>query len=262
MSLDPATVGRLAGHLEAAELGAHDVLKLTDEHPGMTEADAYAIQDAIWANKLARGNRIVGFKAGLTSRAKMRQMGVATPTRGFLADYFVVSDGGDLDIATLIHPKVEPEIAFVTKAPLQGPGCTIAHVLAATDFVQPGIEVIDSRYRDFKFDIPSVIADNSSSSRFVIGGRARRVDELDLRTLGVILEINGQPVAFGAGAAVYGHPAASVAVVVNLLGQRGHTVPAGSIILSGGITEAFAVKAGDSVRVAIQELGSASLRFR
>lgn len=260
MTLPDATIAELAGFLEQAELTARDVPMITIDHPGLDADGAYAIQDRIMAAKQARGNRIVGFKAGLTSRAKMKQMGVATPTRGFLADYFAIPDGGEFDAATLIHPRVEPEIAFVTKSELRGPGCTISHVLAATDFVLPAIEVIDSRYRDFKFDINSVIADNSSSARFVIGGRARAVADLDLRGLGIVLRKNGQALAFGAGAAVYGHPASSVALVVNLLGERGHAVPAGSIILSGGVTEAFAVAPGDAIDVAVQELGVVSVR--
>jgi 2-oxo-3-hexenedioate decarboxylase len=260
--LDMQTVARLAEHLEKAEMNAFDVDKITDEHPGMDIADAYAIQNEIRRRKTARGVKVVGFKAGLTSRAKMRQMQVDTPSYGFLADYFAVPDGGEVDVSTLIHPKVEPEIAFVTKKPLSGPGCHVAQVLAATDFVMPAIEIIDSRYRNFRFDVASVIADNSSSSRFVIGGRMRAAEDLDLRSIGMVLEKNGEPVAFGAGAAVLGNPAAAIAMVTNLLGARGEEIPAGSIVLSGSITEAIAVGRGDSVAVRAQDLGSVSCRFR
>jgi 2-oxo-3-hexenedioate decarboxylase len=261
MKLDAATIARLAEHLEGCELGAKDTLKITDEHPAMDWEDAYAIQDEIRRRKLARGARVVGYKAGLTSHAKMKQMGVETPCFGFLVDYFAVPEGGECKSAELIHPKVEPEICFVTRAPLKGPGCHIGAVLAATDFVMPGIEVIDSRYRDFKFDLKSVIANNCSSARFLVGGRARPVAELDLRTLGVVLEKNGEVVGLGAGAAVLGHPAAAVAMLVNHMGARGEELPAGSLVLSGGITEAVAVKPGDAVSLRIQELGSVSLRF-
>jgi 2-oxo-3-hexenedioate decarboxylase len=261
MKLDQATIARLAEHLENAELQAHDVVKITDEHPDMDWDDAYAIQAEILRRKLARGNRVVGLKAGLTSHAKMKQMGVETPCFGFLVDYFSVPDGGEIKIGELIHPKVEPEIAFVLKRALKGPGCHIGAVLAATDFVMPGIEIIDSRYRDFKFDLKSVIADNCSSSRFVLGGQAVPVDELDLRTLGVVMEKNGEIVGIGAGAAVLGHPAAAIAMLANHLGARGEEIPAGTMILSGGVTEAVAVKAGDNVNLRIQSLGSTSVRF-
>jgi 2-oxo-3-hexenedioate decarboxylase len=261
MNLDQSTIARLAEHLENCELEARDTHKITDDHPEMDWDDAYAIQDEIKRRKLARGARIVGLKAGLTSHAKMQQMGVATPVFGFLADYFAVPEGDAVRMAELIHPKVEPEIAFVTKAPLKGPGCHIGSVLAATDFVMPAIEIIDSRYRDFKFDLKSVVADNCSSSRFVVGGRMRPVDGLDLRTLGVVLEKNGQVVALGAGAAVLGHPAAAIAMLANLLGERGEEIPAGTLILSGAITEAVAVQAGDNVTLRMHEMGSVGVRF-
>ena len=141
------------------------------------------------------------------------------------------------------------------------PGCNIGSVLAASDVVLPGIEVIDSRYRDFKFDLKSVVADNTSASRFVVGGHIADARSVDLRTLGVVFEINGEAVALGAGAAVLGHPAAAVAMLVNHLGQRGKVLPAGSLVLSGGVTEAIAVKPGDHVSLRIQHLGSVSLRF-
>jgi 2-oxo-3-hexenedioate decarboxylase len=135
----------------------------------------------------------------------------------------------------------------VLKHPLSGPGCHIGSVLAATDFIVPAIEIIDSRYRDFKFDLTSVIADNCSSSRFVVGGSMTPVAGLDLRTLGVVLEKNGQVAALGAGAAVLNHPATAVAMLANHLGARGESLPAGALILSGGITEAVAVSPGDHV---------------
>jgi len=261
MTLDQASIAKLAEHIENAELEVHDITKITDDYPEMDWDDAYAIQDEIRRRKQARGARVVGFKAGLTSFAKMKQMGVETPVFGFLMDYFTVADGGEVATSALIHPKVEPEIAFVLKHPLQGPGCHIGSVLAATDFIVPAIEVIDSRYRDFKFDLKSVIADNCSSTRFVIGASMTPLAGLDLRTLGVVLEKNGQPVAIGAGAAVLNHPATAVAELANHLGQRGECLPAGAVILSGGITEAVSVAAGDHVSLRIQSLGSTSLRF-
>lgn len=261
MKLDQTIIAKLAEHLETCELEAKDTLKITDDHPDMDWEDAYAIQDEIRRRKLSRGLKVVGLKAGLTSHAKMKQMGVETPVFGFLADSFVVPDGGECKTGELIHPKVEPEICFVTRTALRGPGCHIGSVLAATDLVMPGIEIIDSRYRDFKFDLKSVVADNCSSSRFVVGGRARSASELDLRTLGVVLEKNGEVVALGAGAAVLGHPAAAVAMLANHLGARGEEIPAGTLILSGGITEAVAVKAGDNVTLRVQDLGSVSVRF-
>jgi 2-oxo-3-hexenedioate decarboxylase len=261
MKLDKATIEKLAQHLEECELGAKDTLKITDDHPEMDWEDAYAIQDVIRARKIARGTKITGLKCGLTSFAKMKQMGVDSPCFGFVTDYGCIPDGGEVKHAELIHPKVEPEIVFVTKAPLRGPGCHIGAVLAATDFLMVGIEVIDSRYRDFKFDLKSVIADNTSASRFVLGGKATPPAGIDLRTLGVVMEKNGQIVSIASGAAVLGHPATAVAMLANHLGARGQEIPAGTMILSGGITEAVPVMPGDSVTLKIQHLGSTSLRF-
>jgi 2-oxo-3-hexenedioate decarboxylase len=261
MKLNATTIAGLAEHLESAELNARDVTKITDEHPEMDWDDAYAIQDEIRRRKEARGQRTAGLKAGLTSFAKMKQMGVDTPVFGFVSDYMARPDGGEIKMSELIHPKVEAEICVVTKAPLRGPGCHVGAVLAAIDFVVPAVEIIDSRYRDFKFDLKSVVADNTSASRFVVGSRMRAVDGLDLRTLGVVLEKNGQIVAMAAGAAVLGNPLTAVAMLANHLGARGQEIPAGTFVMTGGVTEAIAVNAGDSVSVRFQDLGTVGMRF-
>ncbi len=260
-TLSKEVIAQLAEHLESAELQARDVTKITDDYPDMDFQDAYDIQWEIRRRKEARGHKIVGMKMGLTSWAKMAQMGVEEPCYGFLADYFACADGAAIDTSKLIHPKVEAEIAFVTSKPLRGPGCHVADVLAATEFVLPAVEVIDSRYRDFKFDIKSVVADNSSSSRFVTGGCRRPVDHMDLRTAGVVMEKNGEVVAMSTGAAVLGNPAESVAMLANMLGERGEELPAGTFVMTGGVTAAIAVEAGDSISVRYHDLGSLSMRF-
>jgi 2-oxo-3-hexenedioate decarboxylase len=261
MPLDAATIAELAEHLERAHLEARAVHQISIAHPGVDVDDGYAIQWEIRRRKVARGARIVGMKAGLTSRAKMLQVGVDTPSYGFLADSFAALDGGAIAAAEHIHPRVEPEFAFVLKRDVEGPGCHVGAVLAATDFVMPALEIIDSRYENFKFDLPSVVADNSSSARFVLGGRCRPADALDLSTCGLVMEKNGEAVAFGAGAAVLGHPAAAVALIANLLARRGEKLHAGDIVLTGGVTEATPVKAGDHIRLRVQDLGSVSIRF-
>jgi len=260
-TLSPEVIAQLAEHLENAELNRQDVTKITDDYPDMDFEDAYDIQWQIRRRKEARGTKIVGMKMGLTSWAKMAQMGVEQPCYGFLADYFSCPDGAAIKTSELIHPKVEAEIAVVTKAALKGPGIHVADVFAAIDFVLPAVEVIDSRYRDFKFDIKSVVADNSSSSRFVTGGRCLPADHMDLSTVGVVMEKNGEIVDMACGAAVLGNPAASVAMLANMLGERGEEIPAGTFIMTGGVTAAVAVEAGDCVTVRYHELGSLSMRF-
>ncbi|MFK8068547.1 MAG: 2-oxo-3-hexenedioate decarboxylase [Gammaproteobacteria bacterium] len=261
MSLDQKTIESLAEHLENAELQAKDVVKITDEYPDIDWKDAYDIQWEIRRRKESRGHRVSGLKMGLTSWAKMKQMGVETPIYAFLADYFSLPDGSEVKTDELIHPKVEAEIAVVTNKILRGPGCHIADVMSSIEYVIPAVEIIDSRYRDFKFDLKSVIADNASSSRFVTGGCARKIEDLDLKTLGVVMEKNGKVVEVGAGAAVLGHPAASVAMLANMLAERGEEIPAGTFIMTGGITAAVGVEKGDAISVRYQDLGSVSMVF-
>jgi len=261
MSLTAARIAEFAASLDAAAQECRPVPKLTDREPQLSMADAYEIQWALRNRRLAAGRRVSGLKMGLTSRSKMKQMGVETPIYGFLLDDFSVPADSEVPVAGLIHPRIEPEIALFTNRMLQGPGCTIADALAAIDFAIPAIEVIDSRFADFKFDLPSVVADNASSARYVVGGTARRLDDLDLRTLGVVVEKNGEAVAFGAGAAVLGHPALSLAMLANLLAQREQHIPAGTFVMTGGLTEAIAAKAGDHFLARFQALGSVSIRF-
>ncbi len=261
-TLSQADITRLAKQVEAAQLSATPITKLTEEFPEMSMFDGYAIQLALRQRRLAReGVRSVGWKAGLTSKAKMLQMGVYEPSVGFLTSDMARPENAEICTDTLCHPRVECEVAFVLKQALEGPDLSIDDVLAATDFVLPAVEIIDSRYANFKFDLPSVLADNSSSALFVAGGRARRPSDIDLRTLGVVLEKNGEIMGMGASAAVLGHPAAAVARVVKILHSLGESLPAGSFVMSGAITEAIPVVAGDHVAARFQELGSVSMRF-
>jgi 2-oxo-3-hexenedioate decarboxylase len=261
MSLSASRIAQLSERLDDAARTRRTVPKLTDEEPELSLADAYKVQWSLRERRLSAGRKLTGLKMGLTSLAKMKQMGVATPIYGFLLDEYCVPADAELAASELIHPRIEPEIALVTRSALQGPGCTIASALAAIDCVVPAIEVIDSRYTDFKFDLPSVIADNASSARYVVGASARRAEELDLRTLGVVVEKNGTGVAFGAGASVLGHPALSLAMLANLLAAREEVIPAGTYVMTGGLTEAIAAQAGDHFVARFQALGSVSIRF-
>lgn len=260
-TLSGADITRLANRIEAAQRHATAIPKLTEDHPGMTLGDAYAVQLQLLRRWVGEGQRQVGWKAGLTSKAKMDQMGVRVPSVGFLLAGFFRPENSVITTSDLVHPRVECEVAFVTKAELSGPDLTREQVLAATDFVVPAVEIIDSRFSGFKFDLQSVVADNSSSARYVTGGRARLPADVDMGTLGVVIEKNGEPVAMGSSAAVAGHPADAVALVVKVLHQIGQRLPAGSFVMSGGITEAIPVAPGDFVSARFQELGSVSMRF-
>lgn len=251
----------LTDRVEAAQQGAKAMPKLTEEVPGMTLGDGYAVQLALRDRWVAAGRRQAGWKAGLTSQAKMDQMGVRVPTVGFLLADMARPESSAVRCDDLVHPRVECEIAFVMKASLAGPDVTREQVLAATDFIVPAIEVIDSRYTGFKFDLQSVVADNSSSARYAIGGQPHLPGDVALDALGVVLEKNGEPLAIAASAAVMGHPADAVVMVVKVLHELGESLPAGAIVLSGAITEAFAVKPGDAISARFQSLGSVGLRF-
>jgi len=261
VTLTREQIVRLTERVEGAQKRAYAIPKLTDEYPGMTMGDGYAVQLELRRRFIEQGHRQVGWKAGLTSKAKMLQMGVSVPSIGFLTDRMARPENSAISTGDLVHPRVECEVAFVTKAELAGPKCTKEDVIAATDYVLPAVEIIDSRFSGFKFDLESVVADNGSSARFVGGGRARDPHELDLRTLGVVMEKNGEIVTMGASAAVLNHPAEAVAMLVNILAELGETLPAGSFVMSGGITEAIPVKPGDNVIARFQELGSVSMRF-
>jgi len=256
-----AVTAELAGRLWRAEHDRVAIDPISELWPDLTVDDAYAIQTRNVQRRRAAGRVIRGRKVGLTSRPMQEFLRVFEPTFGVLLDDMFVEDGDEIPLADLIQPRVEAEIAFVTKAPLHGPGCHIGDVLAATDFVIPAVEVIDSRYRDFKFDLKSVVADNCSSARYVTGGQPRRVDEVDLRTLGIVIEKNGVVISTAAGAAVLGHPAASVAMLANMLAERGEHIPAGTFVMTGGATEAYAVAPGDNIVVRYQDLGTVSLHF-
>jgi 2-oxo-3-hexenedioate decarboxylase len=260
MGLSAAIISQLADIVDDAQRTATEIVKLTDSQPGMDVADGYAVQAELCRRWIASGRRLTGYKGGLTSKAKMVQMGLDTPVFGVLMGDTCVGDGDTVDMTQLIHPKVEAEIAFVTSRELSG-DVSIDEVLASTEFVLPAIEVIDSRFKDFKFDIQSVIADNTSAARYVVGGAPRRPAGLDLRLLGVVMERNGAVVGTAAGAAVMGHPAASVVELVRWLAGSGSALPEGSLVMTGGITEAVAVHAGDNVSVRVQHLGSVGVRF-
>ncbi|MGQ3671503.1 2-oxo-3-hexenedioate decarboxylase [Xanthobacter sp. TB0136] len=260
MSLDHDAILRLAERVETAQTYATPIRKLTDDYPAMTVADAYRVQTALRRSYEARGQRVVGWKAGLTSRPKMVQMGVDKPGIGFLTDAMARPDNAVISVSDLIHPRAECEIAFVTGADLSG-HVTREEVLAATDYIQPSIEIIDSRFTGFKFDLESVLADNSSSARFIAGGRPRRPAEIDLRTIGVVMELNGEIAALGASAEVLGHPADAVVMLVGVLHEIGEILPAGSFVMSGAITAAIPVKAGDALTARFLDMGSITVRF-
>ncbi|HYG89255.1 MAG TPA: fumarylacetoacetate hydrolase family protein [Azospirillum sp.] len=248
---------KLAEIVDDAARLAHEISQLTTMAPDLTVEDAYAIQALSLARRYARGERRVGMKMGLTSRAKMAQVGVSEMIWGRLTDAMQVEEGAGIAIDRYVHPRVEPEVAFLLKAPLAGK-VTQAQALAAVEAVAPALEIIDSRYKDFKFTLPDVVADNSSSSGFVVG-EWRRPD-LDAGNLGLVLEANGQAVQVGSTAAILGHPVRSLVAAARLVAQWGERLEAGWVVLAGGITAAHPLARGMTVRTVMQDLGSVSFQ--
>jgi 2-keto-4-pentenoate hydratase len=231
----------LAARLHRAWANGELLSPLTEEFPTLGVEEGYRVQDALIAHWEAEGQRVVGAKLGLTSRAKRREMGIGQPIYGWLTDLMCLEPPGPVD-------------------DLGGPGVTAVHVLAATRAVAPAIEVLDSRFRDYRFSLPDVVADNASSGRFVLGGGFVDPADLDLATLGCVLELNGEVVATAAGGAVLGHPARAVAWLARTLAVRGRGLRAGQVVLSGGLTSAVPLGPGDLLTATFARLGDVEVR--
>lgn len=235
---------------------------LTEEYPEMTIDDAYEVSLHLNQLRLADGEKIIGKKIGVTSKAVMNMLNVGQPDFGFLTDKMVFSQGEDVIISEqLIQPKAEGEIAFILKSDLLGPGITAADVLAATDFVMPAIEVVDSRIKDWKIKIQDTVADNASCGVFILGDTAVDPRKIDLATCGMVVEKNGAIISTGAGAAALNSPVNCVAWLANTLGSYGIALKAGEVIMSGSLVPLEPVEAGDSMVVSIGGMGSVSARF-
>jgi 2-oxopent-4-enoate/cis-2-oxohex-4-enoate hydratase len=260
--MDPTLIQTLGDELYTALRGCTVLEPLTGRHPEIGIADAYQVQQRLIARRLQDGERIVGKKIGVTSRAVMNMLGVYQPDFGYLLDAMIVNEGQAIASATLIQPKAEGEIAFLLKKDLLGPGIGNAEVLAATECVMPCFEIVDSRIRDWKIRIQDTVADNASCGVFVLGDRAVDPRHIDLTTCGMVLEKNGDIVATGSGAAALGSPVNAVAWLANTLGMLGIPLKAGEVVLSGALAAMFPAVRGDNFRVSIGGLGSCSVRFQ
>ncbi len=257
-ALDDVAVDAIAGVLWEAAAGHHQVDPITDTKPGLSPTDSYRIQDALVARYVADGARINGAKLGLTSRAKQLEMSVHEPIGGWLTDRMAITAGEPLEVASLGAPRCEPEIAFRLARPLAGAGTSAADVLAATDAVMPAIEVLDSRYSDYRFRLPDVIADDASAGRYVVGAPVDPRD-IDLRVVGVVFERADVLLGTAAGAAVLGDPAEAVAWWVRHLAATDRGLDAGMVVLSGALTGAVVAHRGDVFRASIDRLGAIEL---
>ena len=250
-------VEELAEQLDAAARDAREVAQI-DPEGHLSLQDAYAIQRASIQRRVSRGARRVGVKMGFTSRAKMVQMGVSDVIWGRLTGDMLIEEGMAASFARFVHPRVEPEIAFVLKKPLPG-HVTAAEALASVEAVAPALEIIDSRYRDFKFTLPDVIADNASSSGFVVGPWSDPRE--DFSNLGLTMSIDGRVVQVGSTAAILGHPLRSLVAAARLSDAAGEPLQAGWVVMAGGATPAEWVKPGQYVSIEMERLGSAGFHM-
>jgi 2-oxopent-4-enoate/cis-2-oxohex-4-enoate hydratase len=235
---------------------------LTEQAPDIEIDDAYQISLGMLKRRTDAGERLVGKKIGVTSKAVMDMLDVHQPDFGFLTDRMMYSTGTEVPASTaMIQPRAEGEIAFVLKGDLKGPGVTNADVIAATDFVMPCFEIVDSRIRDWKIKIQDTIADNASCGVVVLGDSAVKPTAVDLCTCGLVMELNGEIISTGAGAAALGSPVNCVTWLANTLGAFGMGLESGEVILSGSLVPLHPVKAGDNMNMAIGGIGGCSVRF-
>jgi 2-oxo-3-hexenedioate decarboxylase len=262
MSADPATtLIERADRLFAAARDGVLVDLLSASDPTLDVVQGYAIQDALLARHVADGSVITGAKLGLTSIAKQVEMQVHEPIGGWLTDRMALASGEPLMVSSLVQPRCEPEIAFLLASDLAGPGVSAADVMAATQSLMVAIEVLDSRYRDYRFTLPDVIADDASAARFVVGAAVAPTG-VDRIGCAVTFHINSTLVGSASGAAVMGDPAEAVAWWVRHLAISGRGLRAGMVVLSGALMGAQRVAAGDVVRASIDGLGTLELQCR
>lgn len=257
-----ATKTAYAKELFEAENKVQGIRPLTERDPNLTVNDAYNIQLEIAKFKKEQGKKIIGKKVGLTSKVMQTMLGVNEPDYGHLFDDMNIQNKSTVDTTSMIAPKVEAEIGFILKEDIIGPNITFLDVIMATDYVVPTLEIIDSRIEDWKIKLIDTIADNGSSAKFVIGDGKRTLNEVNLRTNGMILKKNKKIVATGAGAAALGHPAEAIAWLANKLSNYDMTLKKGELILPGALSAALVVNAGETIEADFGDLGTVEVTFQ
>jgi 2-oxo-hept-3-ene-1,7-dioate hydratase len=266
-TLDDRQVRQIAARLLQAERDREPIRQLSLDHPEMTLEDAYAVQHAGVELKLAEGRRLLGRKIGLTSRTMQQAVAIDEPDYGALYDDMFFDDGTDVPADRFIRPRVEVELAFVLGETLKGPGCTRFDVLRATEYVTPAMEILDARVQmadpqtGHTRTIVDTIADNAADAGLVLGGRAVRPMDVDLRWVSALLYRNGVIQESGVAAAVLNHPANGVAWLANKLARYGVALEARQVILSGSFTRPVHAYGGDTFHADFGPLGNVTCRF-
>ncbi|KQX07675.1 MULTISPECIES: 2-keto-4-pentenoate hydratase [unclassified Leifsonia] len=259
--LQAETIASIADELAEADRTNRVIPRITARHPGATIDDSYAIQ-AIWRDKnIAAGRTLVGRKIGLTSKAMQEATGITEPDYGVMFDDTVHPSGSEIPVDRFSNVRVEVELAFVLKAPLEGPDCTLEDALAAIDYAVPALEVLNSHIELEGRTIIDTIADNAAYGAMVLGDVHKRPDEIDLRWVPALLYRNGEITETGVAAGVLDHPATGVAWLANKFHQHGTRLEAGEIILAGSFTRPMWVSRGDVVLCDYGPMGSITCRF-
>ena len=267
MPLSEADIRKAADDLYQAEIDRRQIDPLTLAHPDVTMDEAYAIQKRGVDRKIEDGQRIIGYKIGLTSRAMQQSMNIDEPDYGVLLDDMVFADGGDIEAARFTDPRIEVELAFVLKDRLEGEDVTVFDVLNATDYVTPALELIAARsYRvhpetGYTRTVFDTIADNAANAGIIMGGRPIKPLDTDLRWCGALCYVNGVLEETGLAAGVLNHPANGIGWVAKRFAPHGIALEPGQVILSGSFTRPVIVKAGDTVHADFGALGSISCCF-
>lgn len=254
-------IATIAEELAEADRSHGIIPRITARYPHATIEDSYAIQ-GVWRDRnVAAGRRLVGRKIGLTSQAMQEATGITEPDYGVMFDDTVHGSGADIPVEHFSNVRVEVELAFVLKSPLEGPDCTLDDALAAIDYAVPALEVLNSHIEMEGRTIVDTISDNAAYGAMVLGDVHRRPDEIDLRWVPGVLSRNGEIIETGVAAGVLGHPATGVAWLANKIAQHGARLEAGEIILAGSFTRPMWVSRGDSVRCDYREMGVIECRF-
>ncbi|MGO1854488.1 MAG: 2-keto-4-pentenoate hydratase [Microbacterium sp.] len=259
--LSPEAIEQIAEELAEADRAHSVVPRITARYPDATIEDSYAIQ-GIWRDKnLAAGRKLVGRKIGLTSKAMQQATGITEPDYGVMFDDTVYPTGSEIVFDEFSNVRIEVELAFVLKEPLEGPDCTLDDALAAIDYAVPALEVLNSHIELEGRTIVDTISDNAAYGAMVLGDVHMRPDEIDLRWVPGVLSLNGEIEETGVAAGVLGHPATGVAWLANKFHQHGARLEAGEIILAGSFTRPMWVHKGDEVRCDYREMGVIECRF-
>ncbi|MCZ8151277.1 MAG: 2-oxo-hepta-3-ene-1,7-dioic acid hydratase [Rhodobacteraceae bacterium] len=266
--MTPDEIEAAARQLREAEVTGVQCGLLSLAHEGMTLDEAYAVQAAFVAMKEAAGARRIGWKIGLTSRAMQQALGIDTPDSGVLLDDMLFPDEGAIPEGRFIQPRVEAEIAFVMKAPLAGTAVTRADVLAATDYVSPALEILDTRIRRVDPEtgqariITDTVSDNAANAGIVLGAAQHGVEAVDLRWVGAILKRDGVVEETGLGAGVLDDPVTGILWLVHRLARYGQGIAAGEVLLSGSFIRPVEAPSGSRIEADFGPFGHVGVAFR